>query len=363
MGWQDRRYDDQEETFGGRARRAMRRIFVEGDDFLSWSVPLFRVSGIAVRIHIFYIVLIAARLIWPVQRDTVGYAFAAFSMATLFVLVLLHEFGHCIACRAVGGEADRIVMWPLGGLAMCRPPHNWKAALVTTAGGPAVNLLFIPILGGALLLLGSGWRAVVFNPFDYPKVWALPWFGYDSAYWKYFLWSAYYTNLILFLFNVLLIMFPMDGGRIFQELLWSRLGYRKSMLIAVNVGLVLAIGVGIFAITTGQNILFAVAFFCGFTCFNERRRVALLEEPEYNTGSLAEFGYGPRQAAAARPRKPDRAFEAARKKQQRALEEQAEEDRILAKIGETGMQSLTRLERKTLEEATRRRRERENAGG
>ena len=41
--------------------------------------------------------------------------------ATIFVfgmLVLVHELGHCFACRRVGGEADDVLMWMLGGLAL-----------------------------------------------------------------------------------------------------------------------------------------------------------------------------------------------------------------------------------------------------
>lgn len=359
MGWQDRRYEDHEESFGGRVRRAMRRIFVEGDDFFSWSVPLFTAWGIQVRIHLFYIVMIAGFMIWPVRRDTWGYAFSAFSMATLFVLVLLHEFGHCIACRRVGGEADRILMWPLGGLASCRPPHNWKADIITVIGGPLVNLLLIPVFGGALLAAGAGWGAVIYNPFDIKAVWAQPWFNFPAAYWKYLLWSAYQANLALFAFNMLLVMYPMDAGRILQCLLWSRLGYRKSMLIATNVGLVAAIVVGVFALMGNSNILFAIALFCGITCFTQRQRVAMLDDETYDVGSPVTYGYGPRSpdAPAGRARsRPDRAFVAAAKKQERERETQAEEDRILAKIAESGMQSLSRLERKTLEEATRRRR-------
>ena len=35
----------------------------------------------------------------------------------LFFTVLVHELGHCLACRQIGGEAHSILLWPLGGLA------------------------------------------------------------------------------------------------------------------------------------------------------------------------------------------------------------------------------------------------------
>ena len=42
----------------------------------------------------------------------------------LFLIVLMHEFGHSLACRSVGGRADRILLWPLGGAAFVKPPHR-----------------------------------------------------------------------------------------------------------------------------------------------------------------------------------------------------------------------------------------------
>ena len=41
---------------------------------------------------------------------------------TLFAIVLMHEFGHPLACRSVGGKADQIILWPLGGVAYVDPP-------------------------------------------------------------------------------------------------------------------------------------------------------------------------------------------------------------------------------------------------
>ncbi len=356
MGWQDRRYDDRDNDsgFGGSFRRAMRRMFVEGDDFNSWSVPFMRVLGIAVRIHILYLVIIAARLLWPAQRDAIGFAFAAFGMATLFVLVLLHEFGHCFACRWVGGEADRILMWPLGGLAYARPPHNWRAALITTLGGPGVNVVLIPVIGGVLLAMGAPIQALLYNPFNYTSVWTLEWFAFDTSYVRYFVWSAYHMNLVLLLFNMLLPMFPMDCGRVVQELLWSRVGYRKSMLIATNLGIFVAVLVGVFALTSGQNLLFAVALFCGITSFQERARVRMMEDA--GPLEMYDFSRGYQGMPGGNEREERRAYEKARKEQERERKEREEVDRILAKIANQGMASLTRGERKTLEAETARKR-------
>lgn len=350
MGWQDRRYDrDDDAGIGGSLRRAMRRLFVEGDDFFSWSLPLMTVLGIRVRVHLFYVIYIAATLIWSLRQDSIGFMYAAMAMGTLFVLVLLHEFGHCLACRWVGGEADRILMWPLGGLAACRPPHRWSAALVTTLAGPGVNLALVPFLGAAVFAVGGGWSEVFFNPFDPKKALVLsPFRGHVQV----LVWWAYYTNLVLLLFNMLLPMFPMDAGRVVQELLWPRVGYRRSMLFATNLGLFLAVPVGLFGLMGGSSALFAIALFAGMTCYQERMRVRMLDEDGPLSGD--DFSRGFRGMPD--PDDERRAYERARKQQEREQKERAEVDRILSKIARDGMGSLSRSERRTLERETERKR-------
>ena len=115
--------------WGGGPGQPWWRVFAKGDNPMTWSVPIGVVSGIVVRVSLIYIVWMIVRL---VSRKDIGWDFELWSLGSLFILVLLHEFGHCIACRMVGGEADEILMWMLGGLASCRPPHNWKASLITT---------------------------------------------------------------------------------------------------------------------------------------------------------------------------------------------------------------------------------------
>ena len=61
-------------------------------------------------------------------------------------LILAHEFGHSLACRSVGGEANRIVLWPLGGIAYVSPPQRPGATLWSIAAGPLVNVALVPVL-------------------------------------------------------------------------------------------------------------------------------------------------------------------------------------------------------------------------
>lgn len=341
---------------GGRFRRVLRRVFGDGEDPLNWALPLYRAWGIQVRIHLIFVIMILAELISSFARDSMGFWFKVMAMGSLFVLVLLHEYGHCLACRWVGGSADRILMWPLGGLAYCAPPDTWRANLVTTIGGPGVNVLLMPVLGVPLGML-AGAEAVLFNPFD--PVYAFGGLhllsGGGRPEWLQVLWWFYYTNWVLLAFNMLLPMYPMDCGRILHELLWWRIGERRARSIAVHVGLVVAVCLFIFAMTFNANSrLMALAIFGGITCWMEKRRLQFAE-PEGYAGYDFSKGYAslPREDTEQRDRRQERERE---KRAKQASDEQAELDRILEKIAKSGMASLSRREKHWLQTATEKRR-------
>lgn len=360
MGWQDRQYRTPGD--GGGFRRAFGRAFGEGGGgFFGWALPLFTLWGIRVRLHIVFIIYIAVRLIWSMEPGRMGLVYTAISLAMLFTIVLIHEFGHCIACRKVGGEANDILLWPLGGLATVNPPHHPRAALITTIGGPFMHLLIGPVLGVALVALGVPASVLILKPFDPfgPATLAqLTAPGSEALlYARFLVFSAYVMNAYLFFFNVFLPMYPMDGGRILQEILWFRMGYRRSMQIATQVGIIAAIIVGIFAFSRGLSVLLMIAILCGLESWQQRSRLAFLE-PEMYSG---DYGYrAPRvrtrgrdfggTATATRPSRADV------KRKQREEDLQAEVDRILAKIATQGMASLTKKEKAILQGETERKR-------
>src|SRR5213595_2220434 len=126
------------------------------------TIRLFKFSGITVYLHFSWF-LIAA---YEFTRRMGVYSspvWSALEYIALFGIVLLHEFGHALACRQTGGIADRIVLWPLGGIAFVNPPRRPGAMLWSIAAGPLVNVILLPILS-LLGVLGrsTGWSAA--NP-------------------------------------------------------------------------------------------------------------------------------------------------------------------------------------------------------
>src|ERR1700756_308922 len=102
------------------------------------SFPLFRFAGIQVYLHWSWF-LVALIEINNRAREYSSWVWNALEYAALFAIVLMHEFGHALACRQVGGKADQIVLWPLGGVAYVAPPPRAGATLWGIAARPLLN--------------------------------------------------------------------------------------------------------------------------------------------------------------------------------------------------------------------------------
>ena len=167
------------------------------DVYLHWSWFLIAVYGISIRAGKY------SSMLWP-----------ALEYIALFLIVLVHEFGHALACRQVGGQANQIVLWPLGGVAYVAPPPRPGATLWSIAAGPLVNVALAPVLS-LLWWLGYslGWGEVMPNAYAFVKAICI-------------------INWALLIFNMLPI-YPLDGGQILQSLLWFMLGRARSLMVTL----------------------------------------------------------------------------------------------------------------------------------
>ena len=329
---------------------------------LNGSVPLFTVFGLRVRAHASLLVTVALVLLLANTRFywVPGTQNALTMVVILFASVLLHEFGHCFAARGVGGEADEILMSPLGGLAFARPPRRPWPSFVTTAAGPATTAAICLLSWAVLLAVGHAGRMRPWSPSGHaPLAWPLAWVAYYAGW-------VFVVNLGLLLFNLLLVFYPFDGGRMLQELLWVKLGYYRSMRIAVPIGMVGAVGVMMFAIAVRQPLLFLIGAQGLVACVQQRR--ALIEGGpdgfEDEQGGLYAAAYEPLTPRRRRKGRlatwaGRRAVAKARAATVAAQQEREQVDAILAKVSRGGLASLTRAERRTLRRATAARRRRD----
>ena len=109
------------------------------------SIRLFQFKGINVFLHWSWF-LVAAYEIQSRKGRYSSITWNVLEYLALFLIVTLHEFGHSLACRQVGGQANQIVLWPLGGVAYVDPPQRPGATLWSIAAGPLVNVALLPVL-------------------------------------------------------------------------------------------------------------------------------------------------------------------------------------------------------------------------
>jgi Zn-dependent protease len=166
---------------------------------------------------------------------------------TLFLIVTLHEFGHALACRSVGGQASQIVLWPLGGVAYVSPPQRPGAVLWSIVAGPLVNVILVPILSALWWFAeNANWINTATDLYLYIK-----------AIWQ--------INLVLLIFNMMPV-YPLDGGQILRALLWFVLGRGRSLFVACLIGFLGATALGAFAIWAQSVWLGAVCVFMFWRC-------------------------------------------------------------------------------------------------
>jgi Zn-dependent protease len=326
-------------------------------DLLSHSFRVGRFFGITVRVHILFVIWAAFRLL----QDSNNWEWRAAFMGLLFGIVLLHEFGHCFGARAVGGDAEDILMWPLGGLAFAHAPMRPWPQFVTVACGPLVNLIFCLLSGAVLAYYAGTLRIFSLDPDIMPVAPGPPWLIYVSLF--------YSVNYWLLAFNLLPI-YPMDGGQLLQTILWPFLGLRRSMEIACSLGLVGAVLLGMWGLTGGGGgMLIFIAIFGGFTCWQRLQQLRYGMVVDERIATFDHVGrkqnlrpwwqriFGVRRRPQATTQNPNPGGWQEQLDDQQRTDDEV--DRILKKVHDYGIQSLSYVERQALERATRERQRRD----
>ncbi|KAA0254034.1 MAG: site-2 protease family protein [Acidobacteria bacterium] len=218
---------------------------------MKWSYRVARVAGIDIRVHAtFAFVLVFGAVQWGVPHGAPGAAFGVLAMLFLFGCVVLHELGHSLVARAFALPVREIVLLPIGGVAKLeKNPEKPLHELLIALAGPLVNvglalLLALAVDGATLQALNE--KGLVGDKPLVPSAETLV------------LWLLA-ANVSLAVFNMI-PAFPLDGGRVLRALLAMGMGFPRATRTAAAIGQVLAVGLGVFAIVTGQMLLALIAF-------------------------------------------------------------------------------------------------------
>jgi Zn-dependent protease len=378
-------------------------------DPMTWSFPVARMFGITVKVHILFVLitlgLIAREAFFRESAPAGAWIQVTILLTMLFFSVLLHELGHCFAARGVDGDATEILMWPLGGLASLDVPHTPRANFITVAGGPAVNLALCAIT--AILLAFASYLPSL-DPFSNPYRQQLYNWREGVAHGSKFnptmvretgpgefaalkgeqtvtqpdgrvtlkdnpavtvslrqltggvngLAMFFWVNWVLFLFNIVLVAFPMDGGRLLQCFVWWRTGdYRQGTSVAVTAGFVVSLILVVIGLGWNEALMLALGLFVYVSCAQQRHVLEHgIEEAPFGYDFSQGYTSLEKADAPPKPKRPNfvqrwmrlrAAKKAAKLAEQREYEDRRM-DELLEKIQREGAPSLTDEERRFL---------------
>jgi Zn-dependent protease/CBS domain-containing protein len=191
------------------------------------GIPIARIFGFEIRIHLSWILIIAiVTVLVQMQAETaapalsmpVRWAIGAIIGGAFLLSVLAHELAHGIAARRLGIEVGPITLYFFGGSASFQLESDRPRDEAIVAGaGPVVSLVIGALLGAFALGLGA-----LGDPFLR---------GVASV-----ILVVAALNLILGGIN-LVPAYPLDTGRVVRALVWARTGdERKGARMAARTG-------------------------------------------------------------------------------------------------------------------------------
>ena len=227
----------------------------------SWSIPVGRLFGIEIRIHLTFLFVLA--FVWGNDKaqDATGMLRGLAVVAIIFGSVVLHELGHALVARGSGIPAKGIILLPIGGVtildeahAIPDPLNSWKRDIRIAVAGPLVNLVIAGLAALVLLAVVPG-----FSLTARPLL-------HSSSLLRSFVW----VNVYLGLFN-LLPAYPMDGGRALRGWFTRRMDMVQATRRAVRIGHVFSVLFMMVGILVGDWWLVMVGLFLFFGAQLEER--------------------------------------------------------------------------------------------
>jgi Zn-dependent protease/CBS domain-containing protein len=210
----------------------------------SWSIPVGRLFGVDVRIHLTFL-LLPMFVFWTDYNAHQGNTNGPHDMALVGIIlacVAAHECGHMLAARRLGMIPKAVILLPLTGVTLYDESRAeksqpaavlWKREIQLALVGPLVNLVLAALAAVVVTGVGRGadlWRWPLLQAGNLPK-------------------SLVGANLFLAVLN-LMPAYPLDGGRIlrafFSRTLDSSAATRRAVSISNAIAMVLMVA-GLFS--------------------------------------------------------------------------------------------------------------------
>jgi Zn-dependent protease/CBS domain-containing protein len=195
----------------------------------SWSIPVGRLFGVDVRVHLTFVVL-PLFIFWTEYAAHQGSANGPRDLALVGIIlacVAAHECGHMLAARRVGLIPKAVILLPLTGVALYDESRvqktpltglTWKRDIRLALIGPLVSLALACLAAAAVTASGRGvelWKWPFLQAANLPR-------------------SLVWANLYLAILN-LMPAYPLDGGRVLRALLSRTLEASSATRRAVSI--------------------------------------------------------------------------------------------------------------------------------
>jgi Zn-dependent protease/CBS domain-containing protein len=195
----------------------------------SWSIPIGRLFGVDVRIHLTFFIL-PMFIFWTdylAHKDNATGPRDLAIVGIILACVAAHECGHMLAARRMGLVPKAVILLPLTGVALYDEPRTekpqpaarlWVREIRLALVGPLVSLVLAGL--AASVVIASG-RGIELGKWPFLQATNLP----KSVVW---------ANLYLAAFN-LMPAYPLDGGRILRAFLSRTLDASTATRRAVSI--------------------------------------------------------------------------------------------------------------------------------
>jgi Zn-dependent protease/CBS domain-containing protein len=210
----------------------------------SWSIPVGRLFGVDVRIHLTFLIL-PMFIFWTdyaLNKDNATGPRDLAMVGILLACVAAHECGHMLAARRIGLVPKAVILLPLTGVALYdesrvekpqAPALLWQREIRLALIGPLLSLALAFLAAGIVTASGHGgdlWKLPGLQARNLPK-------------------SLVWANLWIAILN-LMPAYPLDGGRVlrafFSRTLDASTATRRAVSISNAIAMVLMIA-GLFS--------------------------------------------------------------------------------------------------------------------
>ena len=312
------------------------------------SVPFGTWFGVRVRLHFW---MLLALLFAAVDQSKFGaVSLVPALLALILAGVLVHEFGRRISTQLVGGRHDDFMLWPAGGIIHPSYTDRPMPMFVSHIGGVIANFVLGTICWIVLMQGGYPikWLSLL-NPL-------MAFMGMSgnvvSLDWPSMVLCFLLSNIGV-MWASLLPYYWFDGGHLLQSVLWPWTGRRRAIIVTGITGMVLGAMMFLYSLSGPSfmgMIMWALLFASAYTRWQQARF-----ENDYETEGGVAWASSLGSEAVPRRRKPGRLSTwLTRRKVAKEQQDQAAVDRILEKVAQHGMHSLSGSEKRTLARASER---------